>query len=214
MSPEIKIKVCGMRLRQNIEEVGGHIPDYMGFIFHPGSPRFAGSILQPEVTAAIPDPIRKTGVFVNTSTQYIDETCKNYDLNTVQLHGEETPQQCSELKELGYEVIKTFSLKNRDDIERTNPYSQSCDFFLFDTPTVKHGGSGKKFDWSVLSGARIERPFFLSGGIEEADAETILNNIPVQPYAIDINSRFETNPGMKNAEAVGRFIQSIRGSEL
>jgi len=214
MNQKLKIKVCGMRLRQNIEEVARDIPDYMGFIFHPGSPRFAGNILQTEVTAALSDQIRKTGVFVNASTQYIDETCKKYKLNTVQLHGIETPQQCREFKELGYEVIKTFSLKNKEDIEQTSAYSQNCDFFLFDTLTIKHGGSGKKFDWSVLSGATIERPFFLSGGIEEADAETILNDIPVQPYAIDINSRFETHPGIKNAEAVGRFIKTIRGQEF
>ena len=202
-----------MRIGQNIKEVALHQPDYMGFIFHPGSPRFAGNILQPGITAALPDHIRKTGVFVNASTQYIDETCKNYSLNTVQLHGKESPQQCGELKELGYEVIKTFSLKNINDIGQTSNYTTACDFFLFDTPTSQHGGSGKKFDWSVLSGATIERPFFLSGGIEEADAQTILNDTPILPYAIDINSRFETNPGIKNAEAVGRFIQSIRGSE-
>ncbi|MFW5753994.1 MAG: phosphoribosylanthranilate isomerase [Marinilabiliaceae bacterium] len=213
MKTDMKIKVCGMRLGRNIEEVARHMPDYMGFIFHPGSPRFAGSILNPEVTAALPGHIRKTGVFVNASSHYIDETCKKYGLNTVQLHGGESKDQCSELKKRGYEVIKTFSLKNIDDITQTSDYTASCDFFLFDTPTSQHGGSGKKFDWSVLSGATIERPFFLSGGIEEADAQTILDDIPIQPYAIDINSRFETNPGIKNAEAVGRFIKTIRGSE-
>ena len=202
-----------MRLGQNIEEVARHKPDYMGFIFHPGSPRFAGNMLQPGVTAALPSHIRKTGVFVNASTQYIEEICQKYDLNTVQLHGKEPIKQCSELKKLGYEVIKTFSLKNIDDIEQTSDYATACDYFLFDTPTSHHGGSGKKFDWSVLSGGTIERPFFLSGGIEEADAKTILDDPPIRPYAIDINSRFETNPGIKNAEAVGRFIQAIRGSE-
>lgn len=210
MSPKTKIKVCGTRQSENIGELTDLAPDFIGFIFYEKSPRYAGNILTPDITRRIPAHVKKTGVFVDATLEYMVETCEKYSLNTIQLHGKETPNICRYLQNKGYEVIKTFSLKTAADIEKTAAYTDCCDYFLFDTPTAKHGGSGKKFDWTVLDGAKIERPFFLSGGIEEVDAATILDECPLEPYALDINSRFETVPGFKDIEAVRRFMDIIR----
>ncbi|WP_291857246.1 phosphoribosylanthranilate isomerase [Marinilabilia sp.] len=199
-----------MRHHQNILDLISLKPDYIGFIFYPKSPRYAGNILKPETTALIPEHIRKTGVFVNAKSETIKETCRIFNLNTVQLHGEESTDQCLELKEEGYEIIKAFSLKDEKDKEKTNDYKEVCDFFLFDTPTHQYGGSGQKFDWSILAGFEPARPFFLSGGIESQDAPGILKGCPAMPYALDINSRFESEPGLKNIAAIEQFIKTIR----
>ncbi len=206
----MKIKVCGMRNSKNIMELIKLAPDYIGFIFYEKSPRFAGNILTREITSQIPETIKKTGVLVNTPEENLIKTSNTLGLTTVQLHGNESPRLCRTIRNEGFEVIKAFSLKNRDDVVRTKEYIDSCDFFLFDTPSAGYGGSGQKFDWSLLSDITIEQPFFLSGGIEEKDASALLTQSPVQPYAIDINSRFETTPGLKNINSVRRFIQSIR----
>jgi phosphoribosylanthranilate isomerase len=210
MNSDIKIKVCGMRQAQNIKELIQLTPDYIGFIFYPKSPRFAGEILDSKVTFGIPANIKKTGVFVNSDLEYIIKTCEKFKLNTVQLHGKESKNLCQNIKNHGYEVIKAFSIKSDEEINKITDYNEDCDFFLFDTPTAQYGGSGRKFDWSLLANTKIEKPFFLSGGIEENDAKTILNACPVKPYAIDINSRFEVAPGLKNIESVARFINEIR----
>lgn len=199
-----------MRQSQNIKDLVDLAPDYIGFIFYKKSPRYAGSILSPETTSQIPGTIKKTGVFVNSDFESIIEICNNFNLNTVQLHGDETPHLCGNIQKAGLEVIKAFSLKSNVDIENTRLYKDYCDYFLFDTPTLQYGGSGKKFDWSILEGAKIERPFFLSGGIEEADAATILEECPQKPYALDVNSKFEVAPGLKNIESIKRFIEKIR----
>ena len=210
MPSKTRIKVCGMRQSRNISELIDLAPDFIGFIFYERSPRYAGTILTPDITSQIPAHVKKTGVFVNAPLEHIIKTCEKYNLNTVQLHGEETPQMCRDIQNKGYEVIKSFALKTTADLEQTTPFADCCDFFLFDTPTAEYGGSGKKFDWSVLHGTKIERPFFLSGGIEEADAATILDECPQKPYALDINSKFETAPGLKNIESVGLFMDVIR----
>jgi phosphoribosylanthranilate isomerase len=210
MPNPVKIKVCGMRQHQNILDLVRLEPDYIGFIFYPKSPRYAGSILNTATTALIPENIRKTGVFVNAESETIKEACRKFGLNTVQLHGNESIEQCRELKEEGYEIIKTFSLKDKKDIEKTYAYKEVCDFFLFDTPTQQHGGSGQKFDWSILTGFEPARPYFLSGGIESGDAPGILKQCTATPYALDINSRFETEPGLKNMAAIEHFIKTIR----
>ncbi|MBZ4675868.1 MAG: hypothetical protein JG782_487 [Anaerophaga sp.] len=210
MDNPIKIKVCGMRDRQNIEELVKLKPDYIGFIFYSKSPRYAGSILTPETAMDIPETIKKTGVFVNADLKTIKATCQRFNLHVVQLHGKETPEFCMEIRQAGYEVIKAFSLKQPSDLDDALKYNDACDFFLFDAPTDKHGGSGEKFDWPVLNNFNVEKPFFLSGGIEESDVQRIRNNFPLRPYAVDINSRFEVSPGLKNIEAVRRFMMAMK----
>jgi phosphoribosylanthranilate isomerase len=206
------IKVCGMRHADNIAELCQLKPDYVGFIFYEKSPRFAGSILKTENTDIIPVSICKTGVFVNAGQEEILKTVTRFGLNAVQLHGHETPELCAELKGHGLQVLKAFHPENVDGLKELKPYEAVCDFFLFDTPTVAHGGSGQKFDWSVLEQYAGNCPFFLSGGIGPDDAGRILNLKLNRLAGVDINSRFELQPGLKNIEAIKEFIYQLRDS--
>ncbi len=207
---EMKIKVCGMRHPDNIRELVKLKPDYMGFIFYEVSPRYAGNMLTRSTLSLIPEQIKKTGVFVNSTPEAITHTIQRFGLDAVQLHGVETPAFCAAVKNTGVEVIKAFALKSKSDLIPANKYKACCDFLLFDTPTLDYGGSGRKFNWDLLKEQEISLPFFLSGGLEESDAETILNECPVPPYGVDLNSRFETEPGLKNIKAIERFMKRIR----
>ncbi len=206
----MKIKVCGMRHPDNIGELVKLKPDYIGFIFYEASPRYAGDMVTCDILNLIPEQIKKTGVFVNSTTEVIARTIRRFGLDAVQLHGNETPELCAAIKNTGIEVIKAFALKSKSDLIAANKYKACCDHFLFDTPTLDYGGSGRKFNWSLLKETEIALPFFLSGGLEESDAEAILNECPVLPYGVDLNSRFETEPGLKNIKAIKSFMKSIR----
>ena len=205
----MKIKICGMKHPDNILELGALLPDYMGFIFWDKSARyFDGNI--PE----LPQSIKKTGVFVNETVENIAKKVKQYNLQAVQLHGNETADFCVELKNKlakHIEIIKVFSILNTFDFEALKPFESVCDYFLFDTKGELPGGNGTTFDWKVLEKYPSSKPFFLSGGIglDEMDAvKAILKtNLPV--YAVDLNSKFETAPGLKNivscSDAITRF---------
>lgn len=204
------IKVCGMRQATNISDLCKLGPDYIGFIFYPKSLRFAGNILTPEITDRIPAGIKKTGVFVNASEKQILETVNRYKLNAVQLHGNEPPELCAILKEKNLEILKAFHPDNVHKLSETKAYEEVCDFFLFDTPSAEHGGSGCKFDWSVLEHYKGKCPFFLSGGIGPNDADTIANSMNIHPAGVDLNSRFEKEPGVKEIIMLEKFINKLR----
>ncbi len=206
MSNRLKIKVCGMRKAENIAAVAELEPEYMGFIFYRPSPRYAGS---PDLSA-LPATIRKTGVFVDTPPDEIADTARHYGLQTLQLHGSETPGTCRKLREAGYEIIKAFGIETAEDFARTAGYTACCDLFLFDTRTPGHGGSGRRFDWRILEAYTGKTPFLLSGGISPADADEILTLNHPMLYGIDLNSRFETEAGLKNTESLEHFIKTIR----
>lgn len=195
-----------MLFPQNTTVVAALKPDYMGFIFYPKSPRYAGA-LDP---ATLPDQVRRVGIFVNASLSEIERTAERYGLQTVQLHGSESPETCQALREKGYEIIKAFGIATADDLLQTTPYESFCNFFLFDTRTASHGGSGQRFDWRVLDLYNGKTPFLLSGGITPDDTEEILNISHPQFYGIDLNSRFEIEAGLKNTELLERFIKTIR----
>ncbi len=199
-----------MRHPNNIRELVNLRPDYMGFIFYEASPRFAGNMLTSETMGLIPKEIKKTGVFVNSSFDQIEAAIQRFNLDAIQLHGNESPDLCNRIRTKGLEVIKAFALKTASDLTKANEYKEVCDFFLFDTSTPTHGGSGRKFDWKVLKEAPIALPFFLSGGIGASDASRLLDECPVMPYALDLNSRFETQPGLKDIQAIERFMQEIK----
>ncbi len=198
----MKIKICGMKYPENILEVGALLPDYMGFIFWKKSARnFDGSI--PE----LPKSIKKVGVFVNDSLDEIIEKIKKYDLQAVQLHGDESVEFCKLLKKNIpnlTDVIKVFPILDTFDFGILNPYEEVCDFFLFDTKGKLPGGNGTTFDWKVLEKYPSTKPFFLSGGIgiEEFDSikEILKTNLPI--YVIDLNSKLEIEPGLKNINLV------------
>ncbi len=206
MANNLKIKVCGMRDPANISTVAKLRPDYMGFIFYERSPRYAASL----APSALPQEVRRVGVFVNAPATEIAGTAERYGLHAVQLHGSESPENCRRLREMGYEVIKAFGIETAADFAQTAGYASCCDLFLFDTRTPKHGGSGDRFDWRLLDGYTGHVPFLLSGGIAPADTDAISTLNHPMLYGIDLNSCFEIEAGLKNTELLEHFIQTIR----
>ena len=200
----MNLKVCGMRYDENIKEIATIEPDYMGFIFFEGSSR--------NVSKSIPTlspSVKKVGVFVNASYDTIVEKIKTYDLQAVQLHGEETPEFCKSLHPLNIKIIKVFSIKNEFDFELLTPYESVCDFYLFDTKGALAGGNGYCFDWSVLENYPSTKPYFLSGGIglESLNQLKEFKNSTAATYchAVDVNSMFEVAPAKKNKELLKKF---------
>jgi phosphoribosylanthranilate isomerase len=192
-----KIKVCGMKDAQNIREVASLSPDYLGLIFYAPSARYAGEV-DPQVLSDLPAGIKKTGVFVNAAAEQIKYWVETMGLEAVQLHGSESPAFCREILALNVEVIKAFGVDEHFDFNILNEYTDSADYFLFDTKTPAHGGSGKLFDWTLLQQNKTAKPFFLSGGIDIEQLDEIRQIGDSRLYAIDVNSRFEISPGIKD----------------
>ena len=206
---EVRIKICGMKYPDNILEVGSLLPDYMGFIFWEKSARYFDGQL-PD----LPQSIKKTGVFVNASQEEIAAKVTQYNLQAVQLHGQESVEFCQELKNKlvkSIEIINVFSVDETFDFDQLQPFETVCDYFLFDTKGKLPGGNGTTFDWKVLENYPSKKPFFLSGGIglDEIDLvnEIVKTNLPI--YAIDVNSKFEIEAGLKNSKLLDRFKQKI-----
>ena len=207
----MKIKVCGMKNPQNINDLTALNPDFIGFIFYEKSPRFCANKLKN--LDFIPKNIKKVGVFVNETAEKISETVQQYDLDVIQLHGAETPEFCKSLKQKlqDVKITKAINIENVLDVEKTKMYdSDCCDYFLFDTKTHLHGGSGIKFDWWTLNWYDGDIPFFLSGGISIDDAAKIKEIYHDLLHGIDINSKFEIEPGLKDIEKVKNFITQLK----
>lgn len=206
----LKLKVCGMRLAANIAEVAELQPDYLGFIFYEKSPRFISEV-SAELIKYIPPVIKTVGVFVNEDLETVNKKVNLYQLKAVQLHGSESPEYCAELKSdfSTLTVIKAFGVDENFDFTILNAYQNTVDYFLFDTKTKAHGGSGKTFDWNVLSKYTLDKPYFLSGGIDLEHVAAIGEINDERLYALDINSRFEAEPGVKNAEKIKEFISEM-----
>lgn len=202
----MKLKVCGMK--HNTLEVAALQPDYLGFIFHKSSPRnFDNNIPK------LPESIKKVGVFVDKTVKFIAGQIKKHQLDVVQLHGHESPEVCKLLKSANVEVIKVFSIKNEFDFSVLAPYEGACDYFLFDTKGKLPGGNGYTFDWNVLNEYPSTKPFFLSGGIGLDQVKEIkrFENNPASTYcyALDVNSKFEIEPGLKDIEKLKKFKSQI-----
>lgn len=201
------IKVCGMRDAQNICAVNQLRPDMMGFIMWPDSSRYISS---PPNT--LPHSIPRVGVFVNATQQYIARKVSDFDLNYVQLHGEEPPEFCSSLHNFipTVKLIKAFSISENGHFPDTDLYVSSCNLFLFDTFSKDKGGSGKQFSWTILQQYSGPIPFLLSGGIGPDDVQNIRNFKHPLFAGIDVNSCFETAPAVKDSSLLSQFIQQIR----
>jgi phosphoribosylanthranilate isomerase len=207
----LKIKVCGMRERQNILALAELQPDFMGFIFFEKSARFTGSILDKKTIKSLPKNIQKTGVFVNESLEKLVEIWKAYDLDFVQLHGNETPEFCEKLKTDGIKIIKAFSVDSTFDFSETKNFEPFADYFLFDTKADGgYGGHGKTFDWQILANYTGETPFLLAGGISPENLEDLEKIKNKKFVGIDVNSKFETSPGNKNIEALKELFGKIK----
>lgn len=193
-----------MRDAQNILDVEKAGTQWMGFIFYPQSPRFVS-----EVPTYLPKNAKRVGVFVNETKEKILETASRFGLDLLQLHGNESPDFCDEMGKTGLKIIKAFSIDNYFPSELVKNYHTVCDYFLFDTKTAAYGGSGKKFNWEILSDYQGTTPFLLSGGISLEDVEEVRNFSHPQCIGFDINSKFEIKPALKNVEAVEQFIQLV-----
>ncbi|MEQ1798552.1 MAG: phosphoribosylanthranilate isomerase [Lacibacter sp.] len=203
----MNIKVCGITQLKQLQQLEGLDIDFAGFVFDKDSPRYAeGKLDKKEVKKADYD-LKKVGVFVNPSYSDILDAIEDYGLDVVQLHGEETPEFCSDLNE-DIEVIKAFRIDETTGSidELVAPYDGACDYYLFDTKSSDaKGGTGKQFDWNIIAKSKIEKPFFLSGGIGVADIAKIKAFKHPDFYGVDINSKVEKEPGEKDMALVLQF---------
>ena len=197
-----------MKFPQNIQAVAALKPDFMGFIFYPKSLRYAEP-LDSTALNALPESIKKIGVFVNENLENILTFVYKYKLDGVQLHGTELVGMCKELRESGLIVIKAFPIAEAYNFKVTKPYEGVCDYFLFDTKTDAFGGSGVKFNWKMLDEYKCQTPFLLSGGIAADDTEAILKIKHTKFAGIDLNSKFEVKPGEKNVELLREFLSPL-----
>ena len=195
-----------MKYEDNIKAVAELQPDYMGFIFYKKSKRNFEGILP-----NLPDGIKKVGVFVDTSLEEINENIEKYGLQAVQLHGDESPEFCDHIKNV--EVIKVFAIGKTFDFGTLKQYEDVCDYFLFDTKGKEKGGNGIVFDWNLLKNYSSKKPFFLSGGIGLEELESIKDfsnsKLARYCYALDLNSKFEDEPGLKNVEKLNYFKNNL-----
>jgi phosphoribosylanthranilate isomerase len=203
---KLKVKICGMRDLVNIHEIAQLEADYIGFIYHAGSPRFVGIDFQ---APTVDLRTKRVGVFVNQSTEFILNEADRNSLHVVQLHGHESPDDCSVIKSKGIEVIKAFSVDAEFDFRNTNGYQDVVDYFLFDTKTKNYGGSGVSFDWTILNRYAGAIPFFLSGGLSANNIQQVKSIMNPMLYAVDINSGVEDSPGIKNRQLVKDIIESL-----
>lgn len=210
MSLKIKVKVCGMTSLEQIEALTKMTVEYAGLIFYDKSPRYVRNKLEGEDLADVSERIKLAGVFVNESIDVIKQTIKEYHLDAVQLCGEESVADCDELRYI-VEVFKVLPVRDKETTQEwINKYRGHCDFFLFDTHSDKYGGTGEKFEWKQLKRMPIRHFFFLSGGIAPEDAEKVKKFREAHYYGIDINSRFEIEPGVKDMEKIKDFIDELK----
>lgn len=207
----MKIKVCGTRHINNINNLSRLDIDYLGFIFYPQSPRYAAPHLQLNDAHKLSNDITKIGVFVNEKIETILSYIDQYGLQGAQLHGNETASMCDKLKKLGHKVFKVIHIQHNQPKQRLQDYEDVVDALLLDSKVGnKLGGTGQSFNWSILDRLNITTPFFLSGGINLSMADAINTIQHPYLYGVDINSGFETQPGIKDIELIEKFIKKIK----
>jgi phosphoribosylanthranilate isomerase len=200
----MKLKVCGMKFSENIREIESLEPDFMGFIFYKKSKRFFN-----ESKLILNDNINRVGVFVNQEVNEVIDIIKKYKLDYVQLHGDEDVRYCFSIKSI-CKVIKVFKIDDTFNFDNIKIFENVSDYYLFDTKTNLHGGSGIKFDWEILKKYNSKKKFFLSGGVSEDDIEEIKKIKKIHPIiGIDINSKFELPNLKKDRAKIKSLIDKI-----
>lgn len=213
MTRRLEVKVCGLREAPNIAAVGALRPDYMGFIFYPKSPR--NCMGMPErLLAAVPQGVETVAVTVDMEAGEVSGLCARYGFTTVQLHGNETPEDCRRLRDERLRIWKAVAAATEADIAGAARYEDAADMLVFDTASAQKGGSGRKFDWGMLEAYKGETPFILSGGIGPDDAEALLKLHHPMLAGVDLNSRFEAAPALKNVGLLRKFIDTLRNYNL
>ncbi len=202
----LKVKVCGLRNKTNILDVDKLKPDYLGFIFYPPSTRNMDKDFD-----QVPDTkTTRVGVFVNECIETMIKKTRDYKIKTIQLHGNESPEICAELKSLGYEIFKTIKVDDYTSTAELELYIGTCDAFLFDTRGKLAGGTGIKFNWKKLDELATVGPFIISGGIGFDDINAIKKLDYPNLIGVDVNSKFEISPGLKNIDLLKTFINSVK----
>ena len=201
----MKLKVCGMRNPENLTELITENPDFIGFIFHEKSLRNIVDF----PTIKIPKSISKVGVFVNETQAFILDKIMQHNLDFIQLHGNESPEYCARMQKKGIKIIKAFNINEEFNFDKLNKYEQYCTYFLFDAFGKNVGGNGITFDWSVLAEYKGDTAFLLSGGINESMAKDIKDIGHTKLAGIDINSQFETAPGLKDISKIKKFTNEL-----
>lgn len=205
-------KVCGITQLKQLQQLDGLDIDFAGLIFYKDSPRYVGDKISKDELKNSDFDLKKVGVFVNADYDEIMDAVEEYGLDVVQLHGDESPELCEDLSD-EVEVIKAFKIgeSDRSIDEMVADYDEVCDYYLFDTSSPEvEGGSGKQFDWNILTKAKIEKPFFLSGGIGVDDISKLKSFRHPDYYAVDINSKVEKEPGVKDMALVLQFRQGLK----
>lgn len=203
----ITLKVCGMRDAANIAVIAGLLPDYMGFIFYPKSPRYVGEHFK---MPSLPSSIRKVGVFVNAGVDEIIRLRDKHGLDVAQLHGDESPSEVRELKKAGVKIFKAFSIGDQFDFEQTKAYGEHVDYFLFDTKGEYYGGNARRFDWRVLEAYDQDVPFLLSGGLTLESLDDLGSLDGMNVHGIDVNSGVETAPAIKDEDKVAAICGALK----
>ena len=207
----MKIKVCGLKYTDNIKAVEALNPDYMGFICYEKSPRFIGGMDADELVN-IPTDVVKVGVFVDEDPDSISKLIYKYKFDAIQLHGNESPEFC-DLFRHEVQVIKAFGIDESFNFEQLKPYIGSVDYFLLDTKTPVHGGSGMVFDWTILGKYKLDVPFFLSGGLSLNNLDEVRKITHPAFYGVDLNSKFEISPALKDIDKLKEAINKVKSEE-
>jgi phosphoribosylanthranilate isomerase len=210
----MRVKVCGMTDIDQVNQLSDMGVEFCGFIFYPKSPRYVFKHMPAVSIKKIKSNINKVGVFVNASTEDVLQTVDDCGLYLVQLHGDESPRSCERISDY-VSVIKAFRLSDDDNILwKIKDYQDVVDMFLFDTEGVGYGGTGKKFNWEALLDLNINKPFFISGGIQPEDVAALQafskNKVGKDLFAVDVNSKFEITPGYKDMEKVRTFVSQLK----
>jgi phosphoribosylanthranilate isomerase len=201
----LKLKICGMRDPENIREVIRYVPDYLGFIFYIGSPRYVGDHIEQIRKVPIPADIKKVGVFVNEYCSKILQMREKLHFDMVQLHGNEAYTLCEKLKNEDLVVIKVFSVGEEFDFSQMEPYIDYVDYFLFDTKGQYYGGNSMAFNWSLIDQYPFKVPFFLGGGVGPDNIQEIRSIRNPYIHAVDANSKLELSPALKDISKVEIF---------
>lgn len=207
----MNIKVCGITEMKQLKQLEGLDIDFAGLVFYKDSPGYIGDKLSKKEVKNADFDLKKTGVFINPEMIDVLDAIDEYGLQVVQLNGDESPGMCEDLSS-EVEVIKAFHITGQEDIDKlVAPYDAVCDYYLFDKAIdYSLGGTGQQFDWNVLTKAKIEKPFFLSGGIGPEDAAKLKAFKHPDFFGININSKFETAPGVKDMSKVLQFKMALK----
>jgi len=207
----MKVKVCGITRKEDLLAMNHFATpvDFVGFVLYPHSKRYAGASLKELARTTICANTSRVGVFVNEEAEQIIKISKEHALDFVQLHGDESPYYCHQAR-ASAKVIKAFNVDESFDFKQLQAYDAVCDYFLFDAKGKLPGGNNLSYDWNILQRYKMDKPFFLSGGINPGHIEQLQSFSHPSFFAIDINSGFETNPGVKDTKVIGAFLKSLK----